>query len=54
MSQEPRFSRRFLTLLIVITALAVALLLRLQPPADTEETVPSQSESETRANDQAQ
>lgn len=34
--KQPRFSRRFLTILMVVTAIAIALLSRIQPPEEPE------------------
>lgn len=43
--QEPRFSRKFLTILMMVTAAAILLLSRLQPTGDsTEARQPAQSE----------
>ena len=42
MAQQPRFSRRFLTILIAVTSIAIALLTRFQPPEQTaDEETPS-------------
>lgn len=36
--KQPRFSRRFLTILMMVTAMAILLLSRLQPPAEQPQT----------------
>lgn len=40
--KQPRFSRRFLTILMVVTAIAIALLSRTQPPQEPEQNAPQQ------------